>query len=97
MNFKLNNIDIKVIGGKSDNSISYYSLSSSTATNSWSTGHTGAVLALKRIDKNRYASGSADKNIKIWNSATGVIISTISGHTGIYNSVLPYLYNLLNL
>ena len=71
-----------MIGGKSDNTITYYSLSSSTATNSWSTGHTGAVLTLKRIDNTRYASGSSDKNIKIWNSATGALIQTIVGHTG---------------
>ena len=75
-----------MIGGKSDNKITYYSLSSNTASNSWSTGHTGPVLALKRIDSSRYASGSSDKNIKIWNSATGALISTISGHTGIYTS-----------
>lgn len=38
-----------------------------------------------RIDSERYASGSDDSTIKIWNSASGNFIRNLPGHTGPVN------------
>lgn len=38
------------------------------------------MKCLKRIDSERYASGSADSTIKIWNSTNGNLIRTLTGH-----------------
>jgi len=38
-------------------------------------------------DGQTLASGSEDKTIKIWNQKTGELIHTLSGHSGLVNSV----------
>ena len=44
-------------------------------------GHKRAISSLCTISNKILASGSYDKNIKIWNIEERVIISTLSGHT----------------
>ena len=43
-------------------------------------GHKGILLSLCRISHKILASGSRDKNIKIWDIEARVIISTLFGH-----------------
>ena len=45
-------------------------------------GHIGSILSLCAISNKILASGSADKNIKIWDIEERIIIATLSGHTG---------------
>ena len=45
-------------------------------------GHKRGILSLMAISHKILASGSYDKNIKIWDIEERVIISTLSGHTG---------------
>ena len=45
-------------------------------------GHKHSILCLCAISKKILASGSYDRNIKIWNIEDRSIMSTLSGHTG---------------
>ena len=55
------------------------------------TGHTDHISALVALVNDQLASGSLDKTIKIWNSATGECVHTLKGHTREVNAltVLP--------
>lgn len=57
----------------------------------FSSGHTSNINCLKRIDANRYASGSTDLSVRIWNSVTGANIKVMTLHTARVNclEVLP--------
>lgn len=44
-------------------------------------GHTDAVMCLQ-YEKDRIITGSADNNIKVWDSITGKCLATLQGHTG---------------
>ena len=50
--------------------------------------HTGSVASV-RLSANgaRLYSGSGDKAIKVWDTATGNCVQTLQGHTDIVNSV----------
>ncbi|KAK2041575.1 WD40 repeat-like protein [Colletotrichum somersetense] len=51
-------------------------------------GHTNAVLSVVFCgDRMQLVSGSADRTIKIWDSATGQCIQTLHGHTDWIHSV----------
>lgn len=72
---------VQVIAGTTSGNILLYNLST-TSISTFSTGHTGAVNWLQRIDSDRYASASDDMTIRIWNSKTGSQIRSIPGHVG---------------
>ena len=42
--------------------------------------HTDKVWRMLNIDENRFASGSCDKTIKIWDANTFVCLKTLIGH-----------------
>ena len=50
-------------------------------------GHKHWIRCLCAISNKILASGSGDKNIKIWNVEDRSIMSTLSGHTGRVNSL----------
>ncbi len=52
-------------------------------------GHTAQVTSLAfSPDGTRMASGSADKTVKLWDTATGKEILTLAGHTGPVNCLV---------
>jgi hypothetical protein len=51
-------------------------------------GHTGSVVSVAwSPDGKTLASGSGDKTIKLWEAATGKLLTTLEGHTGTVVSV----------
>ena len=54
-------------------------------------GHLGSVWTLALLENGQLVSGSRDQTIKIWNTASGVVLNTLSGHTNeiVALAVLP--------
>ena len=50
-------------------------------------GHKWGIFSLCAISHKIFASGSMDKNIKIWNIEERAIITTLSGHTNNVNAL----------
>ena len=41
-------------------------------------GHSNGIHCLEKIDENRFATGSEDKTIKIWNAQTFACLETLN-------------------
>ena len=51
-------------------------------------GHSNSVFSVAYSpDGNYLASGSSDKNVKIWDANSGEILKTLYGHSDLVNSV----------
>ena len=44
-------------------------------------GHTGPVITIMKVDRNRILSVSHDATVRLWNIENGVCLHTFNGHT----------------
>ncbi|CAF1017887.1 unnamed protein product [Brachionus calyciflorus] len=71
----------KILCSMSNFSIKLFDKNTGECLNTYS-GHTSKVLCIISINKELFASSSADKTIRIWNVETEQCLRILSGHTG---------------
>jgi len=86
------------VSASSDNSIKLWTLNRGLLENSLFE-HSDSVLAVTDLNSNRFATGSADKTIKIWSSSGDIkknhLIQTLFGHTSKVTSLVKLENNNL--
>ena len=58
-------------------------------------GHTNNITFLEKIDENRFASGSDDKTIRIWDSKNFLCLKTLAGHLNAVSSLKTLTSNII--